>query len=261
MGKSIDQAREALAADHFRLVVAHGVKSTAVKSGSVVSQDPATGTSLKQGDVVTVVPSSGLPVVTVPDLKGNTCTGAEKLLVRAGLKYLCPALLAYTDTVPKTQVINWSYSGSSSLDPTKALWGGEIKIAISEGRAPVMVPYFTGATFTGYAGELRGLGFVVRETQTYNTTAPVGAVIGATPAPGSTLFIGSTVTVTVSKGPHIVTVPNLSHDTVAAATAALKAVTLTVGATYGPPTGKVFTTVPLAGAQVKAGSSVTLYTQ
>jgi hypothetical protein len=34
-----------------------------------------------------------------------------------------------------------------------------------------------------------------------------------------------------------------------------------VGQVYGPATGHVFTTVPLAGQQAKKGSAVNLYTQ
>jgi beta-lactam-binding protein with PASTA domain len=59
----------------------------------------------------------------------------------------------------------------------------------------------------------------------------------------------------------MVTVPNLGKDTVAQAAAALQAATLTVGAIYGPSTGKVFDSVPASGTKVKAGSAVTLYLQ
>jgi serine/threonine-protein kinase len=262
VGKTLSAVRDALKGDHFKLVVDPGVKSTDIPTGKIVSQEPVKGTKLKQGDSVTVVPSAGLPGETIPSLKGDNCTTAATALAAVHLKDLCPALLAYTNTVPKGSVINWSYSGASGLDPTQALYGGTVNIAISEGRAPVKVPDFGADTYTGYVGALGALGLTAREVQAYSTTVPATGVVATTPAPGATVFIGSTVTVTVSKGPHYVTVPDVTKDTVAQATAALAAATLTAGTVYGPPTGKVFTTVPLAGTpQVKAGTAVTLYTQ
>ena len=69
------------------------------------------------------------------------------------------------------------------------------------------------------------------------------------------------MTVNVSTGPPMVAVPDVTSDTVGAATSALQAAGLVVGQVYGPTGGKVFTTTPLAGQTVVVGSSVNLYTQ
>jgi beta-lactam-binding protein with PASTA domain len=50
-------------------------------------------------------------------------------------------------------------------------------------------------------------------------------------------------------------------DTVTKATAAVQAAGLTVGAVYGPGTGVVFTTNPLAGQEEKVGTAVDLYSE
>jgi beta-lactam-binding protein with PASTA domain len=78
---------------------------------------------------------------------------------------------------------------------------------------------------------------------------------------GTALQPGSGVTVYVSQGPPVVAIPNMTGDTVAQATAALQAQGLAVGQVYGPASGKVFTTNPLAGQQLQQGQAVNLYTQ
>jgi eukaryotic-like serine/threonine-protein kinase len=260
-GHTVASARKAAAADHFDLSVADAVHSLTVPAGSVITQDPAAGTSRKEGTTVRVVPSAGLPTVSVPSLSGLglTCTTAAKLLAQDHFKTTCPALLAYSTTVPANQVINWSYNGK--LNPTSAPYGADIAIAVSKGKPPVPVPTVAGdASYTQAAGSLQAVGLQATEVQTFSTSVPAGHVIGTTPAAGTTVTVGSTVKVVVSKGPQTVAVPTVAGDKVQAATAALQQAGLTVGAVYGPSGGHVFTSVPPAGQVLTRGSAVALYT-
>ncbi|HUA94419.1 MAG TPA: PASTA domain-containing protein, partial [Acidimicrobiales bacterium] len=207
------------------------------------------------------VPSAGLPTVTVPSLSGLglTCTTATKLLAQDHFKTSCPALLAYSTTVPANQVINWSYNGK--LNPTSAPYGATIAIAASKGKPPVPVPTVAGdSSYTQAAASLQAAGLSATQVQTYSTTVPTGHVIGTTPAVGTTVTVGTTVKVVVSKGPQVVTVPTTSGMKVQDATNALQQAGLSVGAVYGPSGGHVFTSVPPAGQQLTKGSAVALYT-
>jgi serine/threonine protein kinase/beta-lactam-binding protein with PASTA domain len=261
-GHTLAAARTAVAADHFDLAVAGAVHSLTVPSGSVVSQDPAPGTSRKEGTTVRVVPSAGLPTEQVPTLAGLglTCTTAARLLAQDHFKTNCPALLAYSTTVPAGQVINWSYDGR--LNASSAPYGSTIAIAVSKGKPPVPVPTVAGAaSYTQAAASLQGEGLQATQVQTFSTTVPTGHVVGTTPPAGTTVTVGSTVKVVVSKGPQTVAVPTVSGKSVQAATNALQQAGLTVGAVYGPGGGHVFTSVPLAGQVLTRGSAVNLYTQ
>jgi eukaryotic-like serine/threonine-protein kinase len=261
VGEALPTARRALLADHFHVVVEQGVRSTSVPSGSVVSQSPGKGVSVKEGSTVEVVPSSGEPTVQVPLLSagGVNCQLADQLLSEAHLKAECPASQIYTKTVHDGDVISWTYGGK--LDPKIAPYGATILVTISEGNPPVQVPTLAHTSWTQAASTLEADGLVPKEIQVFSTTVPAGTVVSTTPGAGATVSYGSGIDVSVSKGPRMVTVPNVTGQTVAAATALLKKTGLTVGNVYGPPTGTVFTTVPLAGQQAKAGTAVTLYTQ
>ena len=262
IGDTLATARQALGADHFKVEVGTSVQSIKVAAGKVLRQFPPQGTSLASGSVVHLVPSAGPPSVNVPSLTGAgnvTCPLARQLLAQSHLRANCPALSAYTKTVPQGDVINWSYAGK--IDPTTAPYGAVIDVAISEGKPPVQVPTLSGQSWTQANATLSADGLVVKEVQAYSTSVSSNDVISTTPGPGATVPWGSPITVTVSKGSQYVAVPNVIGDTVAKATAAIQAANLTVGPVYGPATGVVFTTDPLAGQKEKIGTPIALYTE
>jgi eukaryotic-like serine/threonine-protein kinase len=72
--------------------------------------------------------------------------------------------------------------------------------------------------------------------------------------------VGTKVTVIVSKGPDLVTVPDVSSQSVAAATKALEAAGVSVSGVVGSPDWPVYIANPPMGTMVKRGSAVKLYT-
>src|SRR5579862_8383127 len=260
VGDPVTKAKQKLLAEHFVVHVDPAVKSTTVAAGLVISQKPGHGTLLKQGSVVTLVPSAGLPTVTVPTLTGQiTCTVAQRLLTERHLKAKCPAKTQYTSTVPKGDVISWAYGGR--LNPTTAPYGATIAITVSLGKPPVTIQALAGNSWTFAEATLAADGLHPHEALAYSTQIGANDVIGTTPPGGKSVPYGSTVTVTVSKGPQFVVVPTVIGDSVAKATAAIQAAGLTVGPVYGPATGQVFTTDPLKGQKVRIGSAITIYTE
>jgi serine/threonine-protein kinase len=260
VGETVASASRALRADHFKVRVDAAVTSIKVGAGDVVRQVPGKGVTLVEGSVVRIVPSSGKPMERIPQLSSSIdCSIARQLLAEKHLNVRCPALSAYSKTVPKGDVINWSYQGK--LDPTSAPYGATILVAISEGNPPVQIPSFANQSYTQAAATLSADGLTVKEVFAYSTTVPSGRVSATTPPAGATIPVGLQITVTVSNGPQYAAVPTVIGKTVAKATAAIQAAGLTVGAVYGPGTGVVFTTDPLAGQKERIGTPVVLYTE
>ncbi|HET8653835.1 MAG TPA: PASTA domain-containing protein [Gaiellaceae bacterium] len=75
-GKTLPQARRALAADHCRLAAVTRAYSDDVRRGRVVSQRPRAGTRLRNGGRVSVVISRGRPA-GAPEVPGGHVNGAE----------------------------------------------------------------------------------------------------------------------------------------------------------------------------------------
>jgi serine/threonine-protein kinase len=256
------QARAAAAKDHFVLEVEPAVQSTTIGNGSIVSQSPPVGTVLKQGSTLKVVPSIGPPPVTIPSLATMTCAQAQATLTPLHLTGVC-ATAQYSSTVAQGVLINWTFG--STTDPTQAPYGSSIALVPSAGHAPVTVPPIPSTyTFAQAEAALTAVGLTATQASASSTTVTSGNVISVAPASGATAAFGSAVTVTVSTGPPTTTVPNLFKDTVAQATAALKAAGLIVAGAYGPSAGSsnavIIYTSPAQGTTVVQGSGVSLYT-
>ena len=256
------QARAAVAADHFVLKLDPAVQSTTVATGSIISQRPAVGTSLKQGSTVHVVPSAGPPPVTIPSLTGDTCAQAQATLTGLHLTGVC-AGGQYSSTVTQGQLVTWTFG--STANPTSAPYGSSIALVPSNGHAPVTVPPIPSTyTYAQAQAALTAVGLTATEVSTSSTTVGSGNVISVSPASGANAAYGSAVTVTVSTGPPTTTVPNVFQDTVSQATATLQAAGLTVSGAYGPNAGsssaEVVYTSPPQGTTVNQGSAVSLYT-
>jgi serine/threonine-protein kinase len=258
-GKTVAEARQALAKDHFLLVTQSPVASITVKAGQIVHQDPAAGSSLKQGSSVNVSVSSGLPNEHIPSLLGLGCNGATRLLEANHLKGVCPAASeGYSATIAVGQVIGWSYNNKTGA--TQAPYEATVVIALSKGKMPIPVPSIQGDTYQQAQAALANVGLTATESSTPSTAYPSGQVASTNPPIGTPVPPGSTVTVNISSGPPTTTVPNLSGKTVAQAQAALQAVGLKLGPVYGPTGGAVFSSVPQFGSTVQVGSAVTVYT-
>lgn len=106
-----------------------------------------------------------------------------------------------------------------------------------------------------------GLDAAVR--QDFSLTVPRGSVIATDPEPGKRIRSNGTVTLTVSKGPRQVKVPDVSGAALAQAQAQLKAAGLvpgTVARSFNDsvPQGAVIVTDPPAGREMAPGTPVTI---
>jgi serine/threonine-protein kinase len=104
-----------------------------------------------------------------------------------------------------------------------------------------------------------GLDVAVRED--FSLTVPRGSVISTDPVPGKRIRSGGTVTLTVSKGPREVAVPDVTHRTLAEARKQVKAAGLTPGTVSRSfndlvPQGQVIVTDPPAGRKFAPGTPV-----
>jgi serine/threonine-protein kinase len=107
---------------------------------------------------------------------------------------------------------------------------------------------------------LQSQGLNAVEDEQFSDSVPKDAIVATNPPAGAQAPTGSAVTVTVSKGPDLVAVPNVRSLSVDAATRELEAQGFTVSGVAGAPDRPVSFTSPAARAVVKRGSAVRLYT-
>lgn len=195
--------------------VEHAYSDT-VKRGTVISTDPAAGRRIRSNDSVQLTISDGPETVKVPDVQGRTLARARLLLTADGLE---PGMVTreFSEDVPKGSVI--------SSDPgagTRRHAGTAIALVVSKG-APVDVPDVTGDDLDNARQELQQAGLKVTVSATeVNSEYDQGQVARQTPAGDAQAAEGDTVTLTLSKGPELVEVPNVVGATVDDATKLLE---------------------------------------
>jgi eukaryotic-like serine/threonine-protein kinase len=134
---------------------------------------------------------SGTPT---PDLIGRTTSEAQRQLVAAGLGDMQVTELPHPHAEPGT-IIAQSPLPGQQLRP-----GADVRVALSSGRARVMVPDVLGFGADRAESLLRQAGFqVTRSVQ--ESPAQAGRVIRTDPEPGQPLVLPASVTLILSAGP------------------------------------------------------------
>lgn len=228
-GLTLAQAETLVKGDGLALEVTANVASPSVKSGDIVSQLPAAGTSVNAGSALKVTVSSGPPpvLVTLPTtLVGMTCTAATTTLANLHVSATCPATTTIASAVAKGLVAQVLYGSTKN---------------------PVGVP--------------RGSAVVLVSSSGPSTTSSTVAVTTTTVA-GTTTTSSTTTSTTTTTVPKSIAMPNLVGMDRTQVNAALKLAGLYYS-TRGPGAGTlkwthVVSTIPVAGTAVPALSTVIL---
>ncbi len=253
VGDSLSNAESAIKSAHLSVGGVSYSYSSSVKKGLVSSETPKNGTTLSRGKPVSIVVSKGPAPVSIPSLVGLSESAAQNKLKLLGLVPVVEE--SYSETAPVGQVIGASPSSGTVNVGTK------ITLTVSKGPAPRKVPNLVGESAANAVTQLKALELVPSESKDFSTTVPAGNVISQQQAAGSLVERGSTVSFVVSKGPQMVTVPNVIGDTLQQAEATLNQAGLTVGSVYTYfGSSIVVATNPRAGSSVQIGSPVEIVT-
>ncbi len=175
-----------------------------VDVGFVISQDPDPGDPLEKGRFVRLVVSLGRPRVEVPSVKGRQLTDAVAAVAALGLT---PKTVPVPSELPQGTV--------TAQDPapgTKVTKGTKIRINYSKGPQTVQVASVLSQPYESASASLQALGFGVARRDV-PSNQPAGTVVDQDPAGGTFLPKGSTVTLSVSKGPTTAAIPDVtSYD-------------------------------------------------
>jgi serine/threonine-protein kinase len=194
VGLDLQTATQTLQRAGFTVGPAQQQQAAYVPTGLVVSTTPLPGSQGHNGDTVTIVVSAPKGTVPVPDVAGDSQLQAAGVLVRAGFPVKVSNRLA-SATVPVGNVV--------STDPpagTNLLQGTSVGFVVSLGPNPVRVPYVQYDSASRAQSVLTADGLVVSQTtQAVSSSSRNGIVLDESPAPGTLVPAGSTVTLTVGQ--------------------------------------------------------------
>lgn len=170
------------------------VYSTAIPVDHVVSQSPSGTAQVKSGDTVTIILSLGPQQVTVPDLHGLSQADAQVKLQKAGLS-AGGVQTEPNDTIAEGMVVSSDPAAGTKVDPSS-----QITLVVSSGKTSMTIPAdVIGKSFADAKAELAAMNLQVqRGPDDTSGTADKGTVAAVSPAVGSTVNAGDTVTLSVS---------------------------------------------------------------
>ena len=199
IGAPVDQARTLLEQRGFQVDVQR--KKSMQPPDRVIEQDPGAGDKADKGSTVTLTVSDGPPDAVIPAVDGLPLKVARQQLNKAGFEVDINA--EASDTVKKGLVISTTPEGGTLLAQ-----GERVRVNVSSGIEKFAAPNVIGLDQDAAqrALEAKNLVPVVNEVE---SDQPQGKVFQQTPTAGTEVAAGDRVTITVSKGPAAVSVPDV----------------------------------------------------
>lgn len=240
----------------WKIIVKKAFNET-VEMGAVISQKPTAGQRLDDGGTITLVVSDGPPPMKIPtDIIGKTEPEVEAALKAAGLEKGAVNTLP-DETLAAGQLLTWQFGGQDR--PPTVPKGSKIDLILSSGPAPRLVPDLSGMSLDQATVELAKINLGIKPVEAFHPTVMSGLIIKTQEPVGSEVARDSTVTVIISKGPDLVTVPSVKGMTATQAADAIEAAGLEVGDLIGPFRGEVASTDPGEGQKVARGTKVDIH--
>ncbi|MFB9346962.1 Stk1 family PASTA domain-containing Ser/Thr kinase [Streptomyces heliomycini] len=216
LGKTEQEARERLADAGLDTGRVEEAYSDTVERDTVISTDPKTGARIRGDDSVSLTLSKGPRTVRVPDLDGYPLDKARDLLEDDGLE---PGMVTreFSGTVARGSVIS-----TKPGKGTEVRAGSAVALTVSKG-SPVDVPDVTGDDAEDARAGLEEAGLEVKiAAERVDSEHDAGRVARQSPGAGRQVAEGDTVTLTLSKGPEMIEVPDVVGDSVDEAKEKLK---------------------------------------
>ena len=249
VGSTVSNARDLIASGG--LLVSEEERFSDDPIGVVISQSPSAGHDIRSGGRVQLVVSRGPAPIVIPKVAGTTVDDARAQLAASG--FAIGEEHVFDERAPSGTVLRTKPAQRARRDST-------VVIVVSDGKAPVGIPVLANGTYDDAVNSITNAGFIPARVEAFSDTVAPGTVIDTDPAGGGKAQPGSTIRIIVSKGPDVVTVPNVRGLTLDDASAQLQAAGLTAALSGAyRPGAKVRAQDPPGAAVVKRGATVTLF--
>ena len=207
-----------------------------------------------------VFPSGVIPRdIKVPSVTGLPFDDAVRRLAERGLRGV-KGEQRFHEASPKGTVLEQNPSSGA-----RDVEGAQVTLTVSAGQQTARVPSVNGMSRADAERALEEAGFDIGGVTERPSATPAGQIIESTPRSGAEATIPSPVSLVVSAGPTVVLIPNVAGQSVSQARLAIENAGLLVsdvrtpnGELLSDSTAVVVATVPGSGAQVAAGSKVSI---
>ncbi|MEN9795396.1 MAG: hypothetical protein RLZZ150_373, partial [Bacteroidota bacterium] len=168
--------------------------SATVPEGTVMSQLPYAGATVKEGRRIYITVSKGVETMSMPSLYGATMRDARVTIMRLGLQ---SGDMSYdtSSSIPAGKVMGQSISAGASVAS-----GAVVHLVISRGTSMVRVPQLISLMQDEAEQLLRDLGLIPGAVTSVPSSAfQSGTVMHQDPPADSLVTLGTTVTFVTAK--------------------------------------------------------------
>lgn len=193
--------------------------------------------------------------VMVPNVKNMTREQATQELEKAGLK------LEVENQVYSSDVESGKIVSQNPEEGREMKKGQTVKVTVSKGTQNVTVPKVIGLSEAEATAAIDKLKLVKNVKREYNSDVATGIVYSVDPGEGVSVAEGTSITLYVSKGQDLVTVPGIVGLSESAAEAQIEDSGLSVGRVTTSESdtvsaGLVISQSPTEGTQTERGTSI-----
>jgi serine/threonine-protein kinase len=226
--------------------------SDTVDKGVVINQSPDAGEKIQKNGNVDITVSRGKETVQVPSVLGKSQADAVSTLTNAGL---VATVFSVASSKPPDTV-----TGQDPAPGQTIVKGSKVRINVSSGPADITVPSVVGLPFDQASAALQNQGFAVSRVNV-ESDQPADTVVDQSPSGSAPK--GSTIKLSVSKGPKTSTVPDVTSQDEQSARDTLTSAGFKVQVQQQDVTdpgleGIVLSQRPGGGTQAKQSSQVTI---
>ncbi len=197
-GKTINEALTILSEKNLSLYKVAEKFDTNVPAGSIISQSPPPGLTVREGKAVESVISSGGKVVFVPEIEGKSMRQAELMLRQAEL-LMGEQIRTFSSTVKRDFVVTQEPASGEIIEKNSY-----INIVVSRGPAEEekikKMPNLLGIKVSRAEQALKELNLELSKIETtINDELDEGTVIKQAPVQGTIVDVNTLVELTISK--------------------------------------------------------------
>jgi len=254
-GMTTSAAQAKLKPLNLTLSVAGQQFSEIVPTGHIISTNPSGGVDVRDGSNVTAVVSKGLERYAIPQVAGMSVADATTAITDSSLT-VGGKTTAYDEKIAKGKVIGTNPPANQKLKRDQ-----QVTLIVSKGPAPVPVPKLIGRSLSAAEKALTNAGLTYSVSREYSKTIPTGRVISTDPSAGAKVNRGDAVALVVSKGPPLITVPDLYKTAEDDARTTLTGLGFKVTVTYPlgiAPFGRVVRQSEPVGTELPWGSTISI---
>ena len=255
LGLSIEEATQEANGAGLNVDIKSRTFDEQIPLDHVISSSPAGGEQVDSGSTISIVVSKGAERFVIPTLSGLSLAQATNSLSDQNLKI---ATLAeeYDENVPLGYIIS-----STPAAGTKVKRDITVKVVVSKGVEQMSILSYVGKGGDQALSELTDAGAKVVSKNIFSDTIAPGIVVTQNPNGPANIKMGGKVTISISKGPALLRVPNVVKMSTALAKKSLEDAgfnnyKVNILKAKGP--GNVVGQSPKAGTMVKPGTLIVI---